>query len=307
MQRSHATFVACLCGLHINFEDDWKAKVLLVVVNAGCINVDTTVWPFLSTHHISVQTCGQEQRVWQPCSGHVKETIAKAQDQNESCRIHLCFQKFFFGSWAFTVFELSCGWKIHCATQRRVWSRMKQLDEQKDTLHIFSDTIRSYSFIFIHFSRIVHQKDERNKSLVAHSWQLVQLVQLVMISHVLRNFVSKDCLGGLGTPGPRVNTWMSSLAASNAVLKLENGGKMTVSWTSDVLNKRYQYYINIILTLYQHYIIYQLCQLDSRTSQVFHMSTRSALPIPAEAWMLQSAGGFTCHMFWHVLGHHEDT
>ena len=28
MQRSHATFVACLCGLHINFEDDWKAKVL---------------------------------------------------------------------------------------------------------------------------------------------------------------------------------------------------------------------------------------------------------------------------------------
>jgi len=42
----------------------------------------------------------------------------------------------------------------------------------------------------------VHQKDERNKSLVAHSWQLVQLVQLVMISHVLRNFVSKDCLWG---------------------------------------------------------------------------------------------------------------
>lgn len=104
--------------------------------------------------------------------------------------------------------------------------------------------------------------------------------------------------GGLGTPGPRVNTWMSSLAASNAVLKLENGGKMTVSWTSDVLNKRYQYYINIIPTLYQHYIIYQLCQLDSRTSQVFHMSTRSALPIPAEAWMLPKCRRFNMS---HVL------
>lgn len=157
---------------------------------------------------------------------------------------------FFFFRWAFTVFELSCGWKIHCATQRRVWSRMKQLDEQKDTLHIFSDTFRYYSFIFIiHsysliFPRIVHQKDERNKSLVAHSWcswcSWCSWWWFLMFWEFLSPRIA---FGGLGTPGPRVNTWMSSLAASNAVLKLENGGKMTASWTSDVLNKWYQYYI----------------------------------------------------------------
>ena len=117
------------------------------------INVDTTVWPFLSTHHISVQTCGQEQRVWQPMLWSRKRNHRKGPRSEWILQNPPLLSDFFFGSWAFTVFELSCGWKIHCATQRRVWSRMKQLDEQKDTLHIFSDTIRSYSFIFIHFSR----------------------------------------------------------------------------------------------------------------------------------------------------------
>ena len=224
-------------------------------------------------HHIfSVQTCGQEQRVWQPMLWSCKRDHRNG-PRSES--VHLAESIFAFGSfflsWAFTVFELSCGWKIHCATQHRVWSRMKQLDEQKDPLHVFWDGI--HSFIFPRFNKRI-----KNISLVAHSWCWWYLVILS----------PRIAFGGLGTPGPRVTTWMSSLA--NAVLKLEKERwqRREQMWTSTFLKKWYQHYMNNMSTM-----------STWLWDEVFHMSTPSALPIPAEA--CQWPKWWSCfHIFWDM-------